>query len=350
MTKLLITGATGFVGGDALHTIAKAHPEYQITCLVRNSSKGALVAKAYPKIRLVYGDLDSSELIREESTNADIVCHFANCDHESSATAIVEGLSARRAGGPGFLIHTSGTGILEVEDLMRGTYGTEADTVYDDWFGIDKVTRLPDQAWHRNVDKIVLGAAEKSGGNVRTAIVCPPTIYGVGRGPGNQTSHQWPKMAEAVLKRGKGFCVGEGRNRWTYIHVHDLSELYLKLVEAVLRGGQATWDEDGYYFSENGEYVWGEMAKKIAKEAKKQGFIESDEIEHLSKEDADKLASHGSAKWGMNSRCRAIRGRNLFGWKPVAPSPEDELPGLIQIEATKLGLVKGHAAKAAGDL
>lgn len=349
MTKLFVTGATGFIGGDALYTIVKAHPEYEVTCLVRNSSKGALVAKVYPQIRLVYGDLDSYDLIRGESAAADIVCHFANCDHEDSATAIVEGLSSRHE--TGFLIHTSGTGILEVDDFLRGTYGTEASKVYDDWDGVAQVTSLPDKAWHRNVDKIVLAAAGCSGGQVKTAIVCPPTIYGVGRGPDNQTSDQWPKMAEVALKRGKGFCVGEGKNRWTYIHVHDLSELYLRLVEEALKnGGEASWDETGYYFSENGEYVWGKMAKKIAREAKKQGFIDTEEIDQLSKEEADKLTPYGSAKWGMNSRCKAIRGRKLLDWKPMAPSPEDELPGLIRIGATKLGLVKGHAAEAAGNL
>lgn len=353
MTKLFITGATGYIGGDALHAIILAHPEYEITCLVRNSAKGALVAQKYPGVTLVYGDLDSFDLIREESAKANIVCHFANCDHEGSATAIVKGLSEHSEQSPGFLIHTSGTGILEVGDVLRGTYGTEASEVYDDWDGIGTVTSLPDEAWHRNVDKIVLAASSSAEGKgkVRTAIVCPPTIYGVGRGPDNQTSDQWPRMAEQVLRRGKGFMIGEGTNRWTHIHVHDLSNLYVKLVEeAMKKGGEATWDDKGYYFTESGEYVWGEMATKIAREAKKQGLIKSDEVQKVSKDQADEMTSHGSAKWGMNSRCKALRGTKLLGWKPVAPSPEDELPSLIRIEAKKLGLIKGHAAEAAGDV
>jgi N-acetyl-gamma-glutamylphosphate reductase len=65
--KLTFFKATGYIGGDAIYAIAQAHPEYQITCLVRNSDKGALVAKEYPAIRLVYGDLDSTEILREES-------------------------------------------------------------------------------------------------------------------------------------------------------------------------------------------------------------------------------------------------------------------------------------------
>ena len=51
----------------------KAFPEWQVTALVRNSSKGAKVASQYPNVRLVYGDLDSADLIVQEAKKADIV-------------------------------------------------------------------------------------------------------------------------------------------------------------------------------------------------------------------------------------------------------------------------------------
>ena len=73
MTKIFATGATGYIGGDAIYAIANAHPEYEFTCLVRNSDKGAQVAKDYPKFKLVYGSLDDVDLIEEESKRADIV-------------------------------------------------------------------------------------------------------------------------------------------------------------------------------------------------------------------------------------------------------------------------------------
>jgi len=50
-----------------------AHPDYEITCLVRNSDKGAQVAKDYPSIRFAYGELNDVKLIEEESSKADIV-------------------------------------------------------------------------------------------------------------------------------------------------------------------------------------------------------------------------------------------------------------------------------------
>ena len=73
MTKIFVTGATGYIGGDAFYAVANAHPEYELTCLVRNSDKGAQVAKDYPSVKLVYGDLDSVDLVEEESKKADIV-------------------------------------------------------------------------------------------------------------------------------------------------------------------------------------------------------------------------------------------------------------------------------------
>ena len=73
MTKIFATGVTGYIGGDALCAIAEKHPEYEITCLVRDSTKGGQVASQYPKTKLVYGDLDKVDLIEEESKKADIV-------------------------------------------------------------------------------------------------------------------------------------------------------------------------------------------------------------------------------------------------------------------------------------
>lgn len=74
MTKIFMTGSTGYIGGDAMYAIATAHPEYEITALVRNSDKGAKVAAKFPSVKLVYGDLDSVDVLERESRAADIVC------------------------------------------------------------------------------------------------------------------------------------------------------------------------------------------------------------------------------------------------------------------------------------
>ncbi|EDU40631.1 NAD dependent epimerase dehydratase family protein [Pyrenophora tritici-repentis] len=347
MTKLFITGATGYIGGDALYTIANKYPDLEITALVRNSDKGAKVAAQYPKTRLVYGTLDSTDLLTTEACNADIVLHTADCDHVASATALVAGLS--QSGRKTHLIHTSGTGVLSFEDFESSTYGFKRDKVYDDWDHISEVTSLPDVALHRNVDKIILGSNQASAGKIQSAIVCPPCIYGPGRGPGNQRSVQVYDMTKFALKRMKGFVVGNGENIWTQVHVQDLSELYLALVTAALSpdGGKASWNTEGYYFAENGDFCWGDVGRKIGEIAFKNKLINHDGIDNVSKEEADEMRPFGSYLWGTNSRCRSIRANKLLGWTPKQKSIFDLLPDIVDEEAKVLGRIRQHAEEAA---
>ena len=63
----------GYVGGDALYALTKAHPEFSYTLLVRNEERGKQVLALYPNARLVYGDLDNEDVIAREAAAADIV-------------------------------------------------------------------------------------------------------------------------------------------------------------------------------------------------------------------------------------------------------------------------------------
>ncbi|ETI23831.1 hypothetical protein G647_05637 [Cladophialophora carrionii CBS 160.54] len=345
--KVFLTGTTGYIGGDFLYLVSQKHPDWDITCLVRNSDKGAKVAAAYPKVRLVYGDLDAVETIEEEAANADIVYHFANCDHEPSANAIAKGLARRQGDQPGYWIHTSGTLILGWETIELAEFGNRLDKVFDDWENVKELTSHPDHAAHRNVDKIVLAA---SSDKVKTAIVCPPTIWGVGRGPDNTRSVQIYNATKAFLKRGKAFKVGKGENIWHQIHVADLSNLYLLLGEAALNKGEpATWNAEGYYLAENGPFVWGDVLQEIANVAHKKGLLQDPTLESLPPRDADAYLPHASLAIGTNSRGISIRGKKLLGWQPVKGELVDELPEAVDNEARLLGLTHGHAAKVAGE-
>lgn len=74
MVKIFVTGGTGYIGGDAIHTFTKNHPEWEIAALVRSPDKGSKLKLAYPNVRLVTGELDSGKVIEEEASKADIVC------------------------------------------------------------------------------------------------------------------------------------------------------------------------------------------------------------------------------------------------------------------------------------
>lgn len=76
-------------------------------------------------------------------------------------------------------MHTGGTGILTYFDSKDGKTGEESDKESNDLDGVDELVNLPSEAFHRNVDEIVLDAGIKNSEAVKTAIVCPPTIYGM---------------------------------------------------------------------------------------------------------------------------------------------------------------------------
>ncbi len=273
----------------------------------------------------------------------------ANADHEVAAKAIAKGLASHSGDYAGVWIHTSGTGILGFADLQRQVFGEASSKIYDDWDGIGELISMPDQAPHRTVDKIVQAAGMDLSTRVDTAIVCPPCIYGKGRGPGNQRSVQLYELARMTLEQKHGVQVGAGKTRWTSVHVSDLSNCFLKLVEdAAMRAGKATWGKEGYYFTENGDFVWGDISKLVAIEAHKQGFLQTDEVVPLPAAEANKLTPHATFLFGANSRCKAIRARKLLDWSPKGRSLEDEIPDAVASEARKLGLVEGHAAKVAG--
>lgn len=340
MLKLFLTGGTGYIGGDVLYTITKAHPEYKISCLVRSTECGELLGKLYPSIRLVHGSLDNAELLAEESKNADIVCHLANGEHLASVQAIAQGVRQNSISKKTTaVIHLSGSDLLCFDDLNQKIFGVKSNKVYDDWEGIQDIISIDESAPHKDVDMTILNLGKDVSTFAKTAIVCPPTIYGRGRGPGNQRSIQVPELTSHILKRGSGFHVEDGQNQWAVVHIHDLSQLFLKLVEDAANGHwKATWGVEGFYFAENGLVSWGDVSGWIIKEAYDQGYLQNTEDKSVPWIDADQIWPYASTFWGTNSVCKATRARETLGWVPQRPALSAEIQSLVREEAKALGL------------
>lgn len=71
--KIFLTGATGYIGGDALFLLSQQHPDAEFSLLVRSEDKAKKVQAQYPNARIVLGGLDDSKAIRQEAAWADIV-------------------------------------------------------------------------------------------------------------------------------------------------------------------------------------------------------------------------------------------------------------------------------------
>lgn len=196
---------------------------------------------------------------------------------------------------------------------------------------------------NRDVDEVVLAAGSEI---VKTAIVCPPTIIGAGRGPDNARSVQLYNATAAFLKHKQGFKVGKGENIWHHINVQDLSELYLLLGEAAVNGGSpATWNDQGYYLAENGSFVWGEVLEEVAKIAHKEGLLPDSTLKSYAPKEADQIMPFAAYMVGTNSRGVSERGKRLLGWTPKKRDIQAELVTTVESEAHLLGLKKSHAEK-----
>ncbi|KAF3762240.1 NAD(P)-binding protein [Cryphonectria parasitica EP155] len=333
-----------YVGGDIAHALQQKHPDYDYTYLVRSEERAKLVKSKYPEAKIVYGSLDDSAVIEKAASEADIVIHTANsADDAPSVQAITKGLEAgHTAEKPGYWLHTSGTGELLFRDIAENRYGQPPypDEKYDDLADIQKILNLSDEAFHRTIDKAVQAA--NSSPAIRTAIVCPPTIYGTGRGTGNTRSIQVPDLIKFALQNGLVPVVGTGLTEWDHVHVHDLADLFVRLVEAAqdpaTAGDAEVFGEQAYYFAEAGVHKWGDVAKWVADELVKQGFMAEPKVETTTIEFLNDQVGFVAATWALNSKSFASRARKHLGWKPTREHLKDSIAEAISVEAKKLGI------------
>jgi len=85
-------------------------------------------------------------------------------------------------------------------------YGNPSSTVYNDDDEYPPTSQIPPHS----PEHAILSAGRQHG--VTTAIICPSLIYGIGKGPVRRRGTTVPMLIEAILKRGRGFVVGEGKN------------------------------------------------------------------------------------------------------------------------------------------
>jgi regulator of extracellular matrix RemA (YlzA/DUF370 family) len=101
--KILLTGATGYIGGSVLTALLNsAEPVPQsapITCLLRGADRAALLSSTYGvRVKpVLYRDLNDTETATAVAAQHDIVIHCTLGYHPVSALALVRSLAQPRA-------------------------------------------------------------------------------------------------------------------------------------------------------------------------------------------------------------------------------------------------------------
>ena len=205
--RILVTGATGLIGGAVARQLAAAG--HYVVGLARSEASAAkLTDMGY---LTVHGDLDDAASIANAVRDVDAVVHAASPNDQNSAAydevatrAIIDAL---RGTSKRFL-YTSGCFL----------YGATGDMPVTEDSPLDPLELVRFRA---ALEAEILSAADDG---VHGIILRPAWVYG---------NHAWTTMMMygSAQEHGAARYVGNGQNRWTCVHVDDLADLYLLALE-----------------------------------------------------------------------------------------------------------------------
>jgi nucleoside-diphosphate-sugar epimerase len=207
--NLFVTGATGYIGGAVADTLRKAG--HSVTGLARSDEAAGLLHLR--GIAAHSGDLAKPETLTAAALACDGVIHAGTTnDGAVDRRAVRVMLDALARSGKPF-VYTSGIWVL-------GDTGGKS---------VDETAPVRPSAlvaWRPELEEMTLAARAQ---NVRAIVIRPGVVYG--RGGGIPAG-----FAESAKKSGAAQFVGTGENHWPVVHVEDLADLYVRLVEKARAG------------------------------------------------------------------------------------------------------------------
>jgi nucleoside-diphosphate-sugar epimerase len=194
--KVALTGATGFVGRNAVAELLDC--KHDVTALVRDGTK----ARLPNNVRQVNGDLQNVAALDELTIGADVVVHIA-------------GLIGAVSGEDYFIVNAEGTrAVVEAakrNDVKRLVY-------------VSSLSAREPQLSTYGASKLAgEEAAMESGSGISTAILRPPAVYG----PGDKATFPLLK----ALTQSLAIIPGRADGRFSLIYVRDLARI---IVEAAI--------------------------------------------------------------------------------------------------------------------
>jgi nucleoside-diphosphate-sugar epimerase len=292
--KIFITGASGYIGGSVAAALMAAG--HQVSGLARSDEVTAVLVRL--GIRPVRGTLDDTEVLAKAAHDADVTVNAANAGHHAAAAAMLKALADTGK----IFLHTDGSSIVGTRSR-----GKLVEKVFDE---DTPFTPTPQRASRVEIDKMVRNAA---GDGVRSVVIAPSLIYGLGSGF-NPHSIQVPWLIQVAKKFGVAKHIGPGENRWANVHIDDLKALYVLAIEKAPAGA--------FYYAENGENSMREVCEAISRMLGQGGRTQSMTVEEAATEWGEGPAND---TMGSNSRVRAKRARAELKWRPKACSLIEEI-------------------------
>lgn len=309
---VLLTGATGFVGGTILSTLCKAHPEAHVKALVRREEDAKHLRSIHHNLEPVLGSLSDLELLRRTAASVDFVIH-ATKEDLAAVRALIDGLASTFSSGPPTprLISISGIRSLIDRSLPVTGIASEDGRPWSDIQDISTILSLPKERIHAEADQSTMAHASASG--VGAMIVGAPQLWGRGKGHVKTEGAAATAYYAAVRKRGRAFVIGDGSVAWSWSSIGDLGAAVVFLLERALLDDGASHrvgvNEDGYYFVRSDEVKMIDRAKAVSKR------LGLGEVESVAVEVTAELHPFGPLMWGCGVTTRPDR-LTALGWIP----------------------------------
>ena len=202
--KIFLTGATGYIGSAVAEALQAAG--HTVVGLARSvEAEQTLKSRS---ITPLSGDLNAPKSLTNAVENCDGVINTGTTnDGHKDADAVSEMLTALKGTYKPF-VYTSGVWVLGNTGDVPATEESP-------------LNPPPLVAWRPGVEREVLAAGSKG---VRSIVVRPGVVYGWGLGLAGI-------FVQAANEKGAAYYIGSGQNRWSLVHVEDLADLYVRLVE-----------------------------------------------------------------------------------------------------------------------
>ncbi len=280
MMKVLVLGATGYIGSNVAHAFRRAgHEVWGLT--IKPSDANDLWRN---EIHPVVGNLAQPESYREVAEASDVLVQLAQSSGPDAAfldRLTVQSLldAARASGGPTTLIYTGGA----------WDYGNVVGRAVDETVPLHPLRAT---SWRPSVEKIVLDAQ-----GVRPLVMRNGNVYG----HGEKITAEW---FAAAVGRGPLRVVGNGYNHWPMVHVDDVAEGYLRAAESGL-------SREVFNLTDGTSPMVREMVQAIARAADYRG-----EIQYVPVPEAEKSIGAMAEVYALDLVVDSSRAGRLLGWKP----------------------------------
>lgn len=216
--KILVTGASGFIGGHLVNALIEE--QHNISCLVRSEEKGKILQNRF-NLKYVIGDITDKKSLSVLEKDYEVIFHLAAIGHVSAASddALKDFISVNEEGTANLIDYFKDSKILKrfIHFSSTAAMGLIGKPYLDENSVPNPVT--PYQISKRRSESISLNAYCEF--NFPTVVVRPCMVYGIG---GYGEFYKFCRL----MNKGIFPKVGFGKNLTPLVNVKDVVQASIK--------------------------------------------------------------------------------------------------------------------------